>query len=259
MQIHNDEKSCCIGMIKAFGRKYQVPSTKHQAARINHQAWMISVESQCRLAKGIRIRKEEMDAKRIESIKEMLKEDLTGRRYEHTLGVAYTAAALAMSHGVDMEQAYIGGLLHDCAKCYKIEKLEALCANSGIVLSEEDRRSPQIFHAIYAPVLARKKYGIEDEAILSSLRWHTTGCKEMTILQKIVFTADAIEPNRGNAEYVRLARSYAFRDLDRAMEEILQATIDFLNQKQAHIHEKTMECMEWIQVTQNSSERKKNG
>ncbi len=197
-----------------------------------------------------------MDTRQIEMIRERLKEELTAKRYEHTEGVAYTAAALAMCHGEDYEKALIAGLLHDCAKGYSTEQLEKNIFRNGINLSEEDRLCPQIYHAIYGPILAKERYGIEDEEILSAIRRHTTGCRDMSRLDMIVFIADAIEPGRGKKEYLEKARKSAFADLNRAMEDALSATMEYLKKKNTHIHEKTSECMEWIK---NRAERNTDG
>lgn len=196
-----------------------------------------------------------MDKKRIDCIKEQLKKELTKQRYEHTLGVAYTAAALAMCHGENMEKAWLAGLLHDCAKGIATDKLESMILQAGIVLSEEDRACKQIYHAIYAPVLAKEIYGVEDEEILSALRWHTTGCKDMSCLDKLVFIADAIEPGRGVEDYLQQARRFAFSDPDQAMSKLLSSIVNHLRKKNVHVHEKTVECMEWIkQITERKTD-----
>ncbi len=185
-------------------------------------------------------------------MRKILKEDLKESRYEHSIGVSYTAACLAMRDGEDVKKAEIAGLLHDCAKGIDSNELEKLCINAGINLSEEDKKTPQCYHAFYAPVLSKEKYGIEDEYILSSLRWHTTGCKNMSLLDKIIYLADYIEPNRGSATYLSEIRKIAFEDINLAIYTATLQTIQHLKDKNIFIHEKTLECFEWIkQVVKN--------
>lgn len=188
-----------------------------------------------------------LDLKEVERIKQRLREDLSTHRYEHTLGVAYTAAALAMCHGESYENALLAGLLHDCAKGYSTEKLKKYLLRAGVSIEKEDDTCPQIFHAIYGAIMAKEVYGIADAAILSAIRWHTTGCKGMSTLDKIVFIADAIEPNRGEQTYLSKARTLAFSDLNWTMDVLLRETIAYLEKKEMHIHIKTRECMAWIE------------
>ena len=85
----------------------------------------------------------------IENIRKRLHKHLPAARYNHTIGVAYTAASLAMRHDCDIERALLAGLLHDCAKEYKSDELIDKCSKAGIKLSSSELNSPQIIHAIY--------------------------------------------------------------------------------------------------------------
>ena len=178
---------------------------------------------------------------RIDIIKADLKEKLPKKRYEHTLGVAYTSAALAMCYGEDIIKAELSGILHDIAKAKKLPKLKELMigfddpyTDAGYVEMVSDK-APQILHAIYAPYLAKKNYNIEDKDILSAIRWHTTGKKDMSILEKIVFVADYIEPNRKQLPSLDEIRTLAFQDITKAVERIAMSTIEFLNDQDVYI------------------------
>ena len=178
---------------------------------------------------------------RIDIIKADLKEKLPKKRYEHTLGVAYTSAALAMLYGEDIIKAELSGILHDIAKAKKLPKLKELMigfddpyTDAGYVEMVSDK-APQILHAIYAPYLAKKNYNIEDKDILSAIRWHTTGKKDMSILEKIVFVADYIEPNRKQLPSLDEIRTLAFQDITKAVERIAMSTIEFLNDQDVYI------------------------
>lgn len=150
------------------------------------------------------------------------------KRYEHTLGVAYTAAALAMRFGASIQDAQTAGLLHDCAKCLSDEKRLALCEKYEIPITEVERRNPFLLHAKVGAFLARRKYGVRDEDILNAVQYHTTGREGMSLLEKIIFVADYIEPGRKQAPNLAEIRRLSFEDLDAALLKILEDTMDYL-------------------------------
>lgn len=150
------------------------------------------------------------------------------KRYEHTLGVAYTAAALAMRFGAPIQDARTAGLLHDCAKCLSDEKRLALCEKHDIPITEVERRNPFLLHAKVGAFLARRKYGVLDEDILNAVQYHTTGREGMSLLEKIIFVADYIEPGRKQAPNLAEIRRLSFEDLDAALLKILEDTMDYL-------------------------------
>lgn len=151
------------------------------------------------------------------------------KRFEHTLGVEYTAAALAMCHEASVADARIAGLLHDCAKCLSDGGQLSVCEKSGIPVSELERRNPFLLHAKVGAYLARKKYGVEKEDILNAILYHTTGREGMSLLEKIIFVADYIEPGRKKAPNLEEIRRLAFRNLDEAMIKILEDTLSYLD------------------------------
>lgn len=157
-----------------------------------------------------------------------LKKHLDKERYLHTQGVMYTAAALAMAHGCSMEKAQVAGLLHDCAKCIPNDKKLEMCRKKGIEITEIEESAPFLLHAKLGVYIARKKYGVEDGDILSSIRWHTTGKPQMTILEKIIYLADYIEPGRDRAPNLGRVRRLAFDNLDECMYEVLKDTLEYL-------------------------------
>ena len=144
-----------------------------------------------------------------------LSEELDKKRYAHTLGVAYTAVSLAMAHGTDMYNAYLAGLLHDNAKCISSEKKRKLCKKYDIVLNEAEDKNPDLLHAKLGAIRAREKYHVEDRAVLEAIKYHTTGKPAMTELEKIIYIADYIEPNRKMLPGLPEIRTTAFRDLNR--------------------------------------------
>ncbi len=167
----------------------------------------------------------------IEELKKKIKKVLDRDRYQHTLGVAYTAACLAMKYGADIDTAFTAGLLHDCAKCIPTEEKFKMCSKNGIDLSNFEKENPALIHAKLGAFLAETKYGIEDKDIINSIRTHTTGEPGMTLLQKIIFTADFIEPRRDQAQNLTEIRKLAFTDLNKAVEKILHDTLNYLGKK----------------------------
>lgn len=186
-----------------------------------------------------------MDYNMEHDIKKKLKKRLTKDRYVHTLGVANTCAALAMSLGLDIDDAYLAGLLHDCAKCIpddiKIEK----CEKHGIEITEIERNSPYLLHAKLGAYMAKKKFGVENEEILSAICCHTTGKPEMTDLEMILFVADYIEPGRNKAAHLTEIRKMAFHDLRHAVYMILKDTLEYLKKKDNLIDDMTEKTYEY--------------
>lgn len=179
------------------------------------------------------------------AIRERLSEKINKRRMEHILGVEYTATALAMRYGVDIEQAALSGLLHDCAKHIANEKKLRKCEENNIPISHAERNNPELLHAKLGAYYAKKKYGIEDEEILSAIAYHTTGKPDMTTLEKIIYIADYIEPNRNQAPKLTLLRKLAFEDLDQCLIAILENTLEFLTTTNSEIDETTIQTYEY--------------
>ena len=145
----------------------------------------------------------------------------------------YTSTCLAMRYGVDIEKARIAGLLHDCAKYLSSEDKISKCESYGIPVSDYERKNPELLHAKLGACFANEIYGVTDSEILSAIIWHTTGCPDMSLLDKIVFIADYIEANRDKAEDLPKVRELAFKDIDACLLLILEDTIAYLARKKS--------------------------
>ncbi len=167
------------------------------------------------------------------------------KRFEHTLGVAYTAAALAMRYGVSLKNAELAGLLHDCAKCLTDEKRLAICEKHNININEIERRNPFLLHAKVGSYLAMEEYHINDPDIINAILNHTTGRPGMSDLEKIVFVADYIEPNRKNAPNLAEIRKLSFKDLNLAVVRILSDTLQYLEGTEGEIDPMTRKTYEY--------------
>lgn len=168
-----------------------------------------------------------------------------GKRYEHTLGVAYTAANLAACHGEDIDQALVAGLLHDCAKCLSDKKLLSICEKQKLPVNPQEEKKPSLLHAKVGSYLAHKEYHIADQDILNAIHNHTTGRPGMSLLEKIIFVADYMEPGRKQAPHLEQIRKTAFMDLDRAMLMILEDTLLYLQNSGSVIDQTTRETYEY--------------
>lgn len=158
----------------------------------------------------------------IHKIKKQLEKTLDSKRYEHTLGVAYTAASLAMRYNADIKKAEIAGLLHDCAKCMDNEKKVSICIKHNIEMTEAEKKNNFLLHAKVGSYIAAKKFHIDDEDILNAIKYHTTGRPEMSLLEKIVYVADYIEPGRNHSDNLDDVRRLSFDNIDLALVKILE-------------------------------------
>ena len=167
----------------------------------------------------------------INKIKKSVQRHLDKERYQHTLGVMYTAGALAMRYEVDLEKAMLAGVLHDCAKCLSSDKKIKLCEKYRLVVSESEAKNPGLLHAKLGAHIAFSKYKIYDSQILDAIEYHTTGRPDMTLLDKIIYIADYIEPSRASAPHLNLVRKLAFEDIDECLYVILKDSLDYLRTK----------------------------
>lgn len=171
----------------------------------------------------------------ISKIRRAMEKELDSKRYEHTLGVAYTAAALAMRYDVDVDAAIVAGLLHDCAKCLSDEKKLSICEKHNLTITQVERHNPSLLHAKVGSFLAMETYHVEDIDIINAILNHTTGRPGMSALEKIIFIADYIEPGRKHAPNLALIRKLVFLDLDKALLKILEDTLEYLKESKQEV------------------------
>ena len=178
----------------------------------------------------------------IKMLESQLKANLDEQRFIHTIGVAYTSAALAMRwYKYEVDRIMIAGYLHDCAKCIPTEQLIARAAENMMFLSDFEVSHPKLLHAIVGPVVAEEDYGIYDREIKDAIRTHTTGEPNMSIMQKIVYVADFIEPNREDiVMHIENYREMAFTDIDKAVYMIADRTVEYLTSKGVDFDQRTI-------------------
>lgn len=185
----------------------------------------------------------------LQKLEKKLKKYLDEDRLWHTLGVMHTAASMAMVYDVDMEKAQLAGLLHDCAKCVSAKEKFKICKENHIPVTDFEKDHPFLLHAKVGAWIAREKYGVKDPEVLESIVWHTTGKEEMSVLEKIIYIADYIEPTRDKAPRLSEIRKLAFRDLDRCMYEILKDTLEYLNDRPEDVDQATKRAYDYYKET----------
>lgn len=177
----------------------------------------------------------------IEEYKALLKSRLSDYRYNHSLCVAQSAVELAKKYGADPAKALVAGLLHDVTK--EAEKAEhfALFEESGMALTELERRNPKLWHAMSGAAYIRVKLNIDDEEILSAVRYHTTARANMTLLEKVIYIADFISADRVYDD-VDIVRELAKKSLEETMEYTQVYSINELLKKHSPIHPDSVAC-----------------
>ena len=164
---------------------------------------------------------------KIPEFREKLQKKLNPGRYEHSLSVAFTCICLAMRYGYPIDQAEVAGMLHDCAKGYDNDTIIRHCEKKGIEITEDERKAPAVLHAKYGAWLAE------------------TGKPGMSLLDKILYVADYIEARRDKAEDLPVIRRLAFEDLDEALYQILEGTLNYLGSKGAFVDPMTQKTYDY--------------
>ncbi len=184
---------------------------------------------------------------KIEDIQYKMKELLPASRYEHTLGVAHMASAIAMCYGENAKKSMLAGLLHDNARYMEHEQAIQVCEQNHIDITDTERKDPMLLHGKLGAFYARSRYGIEDEEILSAISYHTTGKPSMTFLEKNIFLADYIEPRRRQQTIpeLNIIRSTAFQNLDLAVCYALENTMRYLKRTSRTIDVLSEEALEY--------------
>ncbi|WP_326511544.1 bis(5'-nucleosyl)-tetraphosphatase (symmetrical) YqeK [Clostridium intestinale] len=180
-----------------------------------------------------------------EEILQYLRENLKESRYEHTLGVVKTAKALAKINGVEEEKAELAALIHDSAKNMHINSMKKMLEENFEQIDDIEEKTPQLLHGKVAAIIGRNIMGIEDEEVLSAAAYHTTGKKNMTLLEKIIYIADYIEPNRVYPGVEEL-RKLTFEDLDKGVIVGLNNTINYILKQGGLIHPNTIEARNYL-------------
>ena len=162
------------------------------------------------------------------------------QRIPHVLGTEQEAIRLAERYGADVEKARVAALLHDCTKKLNMEQQLELCRRYGIVLDELEQKALKLLHAKTGAAVARDVFGVDDE-IYHAIWWHTTGHADMTLLEKIIYLADYIEPSRDFPGVDKLRRT-CYEDLDKGLLLGLEMTVREMTDMGNPVHHATIEA-----------------
>ena len=165
---------------------------------------------------------------------------LKPKRMPHVLGTEQEAIRLAERYGADVEKARVAALLHDCTKKLNMEEQLELCGRYGIQLDELEQKALKLLHAKTGAAIARDVFGVDDE-IYNAIWWHTTGHAHMTLLEKVIYLADYIEPSR-NFPGVDKLRAVCYKDLDEGLLMGLEMTIEEMTEMGNPVHHATIEA-----------------
>ena len=166
------------------------------------------------------------------------------KRVPHVMGVEEEAVKLARRWGADGTLARRAGILHDCTKYWTLEENTALCAKYGVELDELERTAVKLLHSKTGACIAKYVFG-EPEEVCQAIFWHTTAKEDMTLLEKIIYMADYIEPNRDFAGVERL-RALSYKDLDKALLLGVETTIQEMEERGLPIHKRTLMARDWL-------------
>jgi len=160
-------------------------------------------------------------------------------RFAHVLRVARFAERLAFAHREDAARARLAGLYHDIARLYGAERLIDECRARALLIDDFERSNPIVLHARLGAEIARERFGVDDEAILSAIRKHSLADPQMSRLDIIIYLADGLEPGRDYPERAAYA-ALALRDLDAAMRDVIGSTIAYLRARKLAIAPQTL-------------------
>ena len=177
---------------------------------------------------------------------------IKAKRIAHVQGTEGEAARLARRWGADEEKARRSAILHDCTKYLNMEEQLQLCAKYGIVLDDLERQAVKLLHAKTGACVARDVYGVSDD-MYEAIFWHTTGKADMTLLEKILYIADYMEPTRDFPGVERL-RALAYEDLDAAVCLGCEMSIQEMHDRGLPVHPNTVKARDWLRSKASGKE-----
>ncbi len=169
----------------------------------------------------------------------IIKERFDDELFRHSLGTADTALKLAEFYGADTNKAYLAGLVHDFGKLYSKDELLEKARTMGLSLDKLARRHKRLLHAPVGAALISVELGIDDPDIAGAVSYHTTGHSSMSMLEKVIYLADFIEPNR-DFKGVEAARKAAFKGVDRALLIVVDNSIRSVLDRGFMLHQRSV-------------------
>lgn len=191
----------------------------------------------------------------IEEIKKYLKDTLSEKRYQHSIGVMQRATELAEIYGVNLEKAKICGLLHDIAKEMTVEQSLKYAEENNIFIDKVEKINTGLLHGKIGADIAKKKFNISKD-MQKAIEYHTTTNPQMDMLAKIVYVSDKTELGRDNKYNVEYERLLANKDIDKAVVYIINEGLKNMILKDKIIHPRSIETRNYILLNSNKNEDK---
>ena len=176
-------------------------------------------------------------------ISKYIEEHFSEKRRKHTYGVRDTAIKLAEKYGADPEKARVCALYHDMFRRASDERIDEYIEKYG--LDPKYRHDPDLAHGKIAAIYMRNEMGIDDQDMLNAVSYHTTGRAGMSTLEKVIYLADAIEPNRDYPS-VKMLREAAEQDLDKACLAVLERSESYLRTKDRVMDPESIEARDYL-------------
>ncbi|SFA95312.1 MULTISPECIES: bis(5'-nucleosyl)-tetraphosphatase (symmetrical) YqeK [unclassified Bacillus (in: firmicutes)] len=182
----------------------------------------------------------------------IVKAQLTEHRYQHTIGVMETAIGLAMKYGADVKKAEVAAIFHDYAKFRPKDEMKVVIIEQNFS-KDLLEYNEELWHAPVGAYFVEKEVGITDQEVLDAIRYHTAGRPQMTLLEKVIYVADYIEPGR-HFPGVDQVRDMANSDLDEALIQAMKNTIGFLMKKSQPVYPQTFQTYNDLVQTRRKKE-----
>lgn len=179
----------------------------------------------------------------MDSIETYIEKNLNEKRKKHIYGVVETAKKMAEKYGADLQKAETAALFHDMFRSTPVDVLNMYVRQLHLSPSLLDNAN--LAHGPIAAVIMERDYGIEDEDIINAVRYHTTGRENMSLLEKIIYLADAIEPGRAYPT-VDEARALAEKSLDAACLFSMERSIQYIRERGLFLHEDTIKARDYL-------------
>lgn len=180
-----------------------------------------------------------------EKIKGYLREKVSEKRYIHVMGVCETAEQLAKKYGCSISLARTAALIHDCAKTMKDEEIIYLVQEEGYSINTLEEKNPQLMHGLAGAILGEKVMGVSDEDVFNAVRYHTTGREAMSMLEKIIYISDYIEPSRDFPGITEL-RDMAYKNINQAVLWAMENTIIYVVKRKQLLHLETIQARNYL-------------
>ncbi|MBO4384670.1 MAG: nicotinate-nucleotide adenylyltransferase [Clostridia bacterium] len=190
-------------------------------------------------------------------IRNSIGEVIRKKRLRHTMLTCCEAVKLAKRYGADMKKARLAALLHDCIKLPNKELLD-YCERNGIFITAEEEQNPYLIHSRLGAVLAMEKYGVTDPEVLSAISCHTIGRVGMSLMDKIIYVADKIEPSR-DFDGVDDIRDVAYSDINRAMLLVMRHSADYTKRSGRAVNPSTQSVIDYLNGLTDKDPEENNG